>query len=163
MIESSSQNVQLSFEQLQQLSTFQNQLSKLDGDIAASNKNLLQLRLETENIIKEKGYQQGLLDDLTSEVAQLQTTKELLDNTIASAELTVQDSMVKAEALRIDYGNHISLMAQEKNDLNIKKESHAKEWQGIVAQKEEVALSQKKVEAARQILDSAVKSIRLGN
>lgn len=99
MIDQPNANVQLTFEQLQQIDTTQKRLTNIQNEVFAAEKLLSEIRNDIERITKEKDYQQGILDGLNSDIAGLIETKNTLITTNQAAGKVLLETQQKTEDL----------------------------------------------------------------
>lgn len=159
MIEKNSKNIQLSLEQLQQLDVYQTRMTNLDNEIFSASKHLQEIRQDTDRLTREKEYQQELLNTLTKQTTDLEEKKQVLEIAVSTAEQSVEEYTKKVDDLRLEQSEQSSKIAEEMTILDTRKKQYHKEWSDIVVEKEGIENSRKEVEAARQIIDNAVKSI----
>lgn len=68
MIETPTENVKLTFEQLQQIDVTQKRLAQLESEITIATKTLRGTKLEADRATKENAYQQELLMKISTQV-----------------------------------------------------------------------------------------------
>ena len=72
MINSPTENVKLTFEQLQQIDVVQKQLANLQSEINIASKSLNVLKKDCDKVTKERIYQEELLSNLTVDVKKVE-------------------------------------------------------------------------------------------
>jgi len=111
MIETPNENVKLSFDQMQAIDLTQKRLSILESEIAVCQKVLRGTKLESDRAIKEKAYQNELLDSVNKQLSEKQSILSKLDEEI------LVKSNEKAQLLSYVANNKD---AQEKREMELK-------------------------------------------
>lgn len=92
MIDSPTENVKLTFEQLQQIDVVEKRLSNLQSEIANANKILKGTKSECDRALKEKLYQEELAFNLASQIKELTTSRDNLAKEITLSTQALEDT-----------------------------------------------------------------------
>ena len=126
MIETSTGNVRLTMENLQQLAEVEGRLSNLQNEISLATKNLSVINKDVIKAVKEREYQQELITKFTDIATQKGIELESLKNSVA--ELSKQSENLNQEAILIKETHskkEINLEERE-NTLKFKEEDQKK-------------------------------------
>ncbi len=118
-------NVKLTFDQLQQIDAAQKRLANIQTEVSVALKVLTEKRLELEQVLKDKDYQEGLLGEVTAKVATITfTLKQLESNVLEKTDLlnhlldTINTERVSHETKTAEFQEReIKLIAKEQ-ELN---------------------------------------------
>lgn len=112
MIQTTSPNAKMTLENLQSLAEYEGRLSVLNGEIAVAQKGLNVVRKEIDKAIKEKDYQDQLLDGLTSEAQAKKAEVTKLDSEIEQKDKELGILIEKVKEITL---GHESKTAELKN------------------------------------------------
>lgn len=119
MIKESSKNVELTFDQLQQIDVVKKQLANLESEIVTATKVLKGTKLECDRVLKEKSYQEELLNEKDTRVNQLEQQKNDLIAEINTFATTLDDIKEQTKILNEEhYQKTTDLIAREKAITN---------------------------------------------
>lgn len=89
MLNAPNKNVELTFDQLQQLDVFQKRLTVLESNISAMTRDLNIVNKEVIKATKEREYQESLLADVSAKIS----TKQQEFNSLEASVLQVKESI----------------------------------------------------------------------
>lgn len=102
MIESPTPNVELTFEQLQQIETSKGILRNIEAETAIANKNLSVLQKEVIKATKEREYQEELLAGLQERAAEKDADLASVSEKVAEAAVSLAKVVKESEKLDKD-------------------------------------------------------------
>ena len=135
MITTPTQTTVLDPKSQQAIDMASNQLATIQADITSSQKALVSIKADSVNAVRDREYQQGLLDDLTAQVADTQAKVHSLHEEMDSL-------ILDTASLRETFVNENADMEVKKNALNDReatissKESELSARELVVANKE---------------------------
>lgn len=154
-------NVELTFEQLQQIATVKDRVTKLETEINLAATKLTQTRKELEVATKAKEYEEGLLAEVTSQkesvIKQLQVSKEELETAKDTVLITTQ----KANELMASAEIRDTKSKNELDKLKLDQEVHLKNIEAFQAKNNKFEQEKFEVSKARKILETAINNINL--
>ena len=153
MIENQSENVKLTFEQLQQLDTFQKRLDNLKHESDTALRTLSVTKNDLDRLGKDKAYQESLLKEVTENVvkstaeytnllAQIEDSKVTIARNNEEADKIAHKHVAKAQELsekESSLTESISKHNEDKNMFNSQYEAFSKDKE--VVNKAKIALS----------------------
>ena len=101
MIETPTENVKLTFEQLQQLDVVQKRLAVLESEMAIATKLLKGTRLEGDRALKEKIYQEELLATVKEKIEKAQKDLDSLVVRVAESSVVLNEKRAESEDIHI--------------------------------------------------------------
>lgn len=159
MITSPSENTALTPEQLRQINVASNRLENLQKEIGAAVSELTAVRLDTEQLAKDKAYQAELLDQATTRVKELDDRKAVLLQQVKDA----QDDCDRINtSIRIDrerlFNDQIEFETKAKK-LEFDLVVYEEKFKALEAEKVQTNLSRCEVNKAKEALLAAIQSI----
>lgn len=159
MIEQTSSNTSLTFEQMAQIEETKKRLSNLENEIIIANKNLSVINKDVVKATKEREYQEDLKSGLIIDIEKLSKEKLILEN----ANLEINSYLEKTtkeikEALKDIEDNKASLSLRESAILS--SENKIKKDLVNIDEKAQQILEERKVlETAYNAFNEALKTI----
>jgi len=159
MINSSDKNVELTFEQLEQLDVFSKRLSALENNITITSKNLNVLMKEVIKATREKEYQEELLSTTTvaierkkAELASLENSVRLKEEEIARFTSDEQARKQTLEQKETDIAERIIKLEETENQIREQQES-------VRAETEKQAIDRENLNKSMEAFSEAIKTV----
>lgn len=159
MIDTPTENVALTFEQMQQIDVVQKKLSNIQNEIVLASKLLNQTKLECQNVTKEKVYQEELLDTLKIKVSEIKNIHEDLNGKVELSKNTLEENNRKSKEIIQLYESKSIELKDKEEFLNIKIENHTKNVEEFKKESKNLLEEKKLVDNAKSIFSKALESI----
>jgi len=145
--------------QSDQIDMVKQRLSVLESEISNASKILKGIRSETDRAVKEKSYQEELLNNFTIKTKKAEATyKELLSNMDSVKESLLSDQK-KAGIIRASNEKKTEELSHREKELIVKEKSHDKNVNDFNIKNEKFLKDRSSLEKAQSILLEAIKSI----
>ena len=151
MITEPSKNVELTFEQLQQIDTVQTRLKNLESEIAIATRNLGIVNKDVVKATKEREYQESLIAGLEKSLADKQASHESLKQQLSDTANTLskhQDEIVSINKKHTD----------KASELDARETVISKSEEEIATRLNALKVEENKQQEERVKLDTALKS-----
>lgn len=159
MIDTPTDNVKLTFEQMQQIDVVEKRLVVLKNEITISQNLLMGTRMETDRATKEREYQEELLSNLQSQVEDFSNKKDALVLDINSS-IEINDKL-KLETTKMNEENHrkISEIVSRENELKIKEENFNKRMEDFNIKSSQLLEDQLSIKTAKDAFLKATEAV----
>lgn len=159
MIEQTSSNTSLTFEQMAQIEETKKRLSNLENEIIIANKNLSVINKDVVKATKEREYQEDLKSGLIIDIEKLRKEKLILENSNLEINSYLEKTTKEIkEALKDIEDNKASLSLRESAILS--SENKIKKDSVNIDEKAQQILEERKVlETAYNAFNEALKTI----
>lgn len=153
-------NVSLTDLQTARLEEAKNRLLNFETEISIAQKNIKILKSETENVFKDKAYQEKLLSVATENTKHAQSTLEALHQEISLAQDTL--SKCHAETLLINEANaaKASEFSEREKTLEAREIDHTAKVEHFTTQSAELAKDKLFVETTKEAFLKALDVMR---
>lgn len=160
MIETPSKNVELTFEQLQQIDVVQKNLANLHNETSIATKLLIVTRKDTEKATKEKVYQEELLADLKikTEVAEDKLKKVL--SALESSEITLKDNIEKAKTVGIANETKNQELYKKEIEIKVSEEQYQKNVEDFNIKFNQLLEDQLSINTAKNAFLKAIETVK---
>lgn len=156
MITSSDKNVELTFEQLQQIDVAQKQLANIQSEVSLATKNLGVLGKDCDKVTKERIWQEELLANLNTEVAKKSAELERMNSEIATVDALLKDNTEKAKTV----GNSNEIKRTELKQIEAELLSaKSKHEEAIISFDKQNTQLQKEIASVQKAKDAFSKAI----
>lgn len=152
-------NPKLSFEQLESLATYQAQVSNFQHEISIAAQTLASTRLELESVEKNLAYQQGIFGNLTDDIRQLDSAKEVLASDIAAATQEHAETVRKSRELAEHASVKEAELAEREQALAEREEEYKQKMIDLTSQYTALAGEREAVDAAKAAFSKALDAV----
>lgn len=159
MIDTPSDNIKLTFEQMQQIDVVEKRLAVLKNEITISQNLLIGTRMEMDRATKEKEYQEELLSNLQTQVEDFSKKKDILINEINSSIET--NDKLKEESTKINNENYIKIseINSRQSDLESKEENFNKRMEDFNIKSSQLLEDQLSIKTAKDAFLKATEAV----
>jgi hypothetical protein len=158
MIETTSANVKLTFEQAQQLAEMESRLSVIQNNTAVAEGTLIGIKKESMAVAKEKLYQETLLADLTREVEKKQSELSILNEQIVENQKVNDDLNEKSKTLSERHtAKEAELTLREKTLASVE-QLHQARAEHFNNKQDELLKEKEKVQNAKNVISKAIET-----
>lgn len=140
----STTNVQLTLEQLQQLDIVKKRLSNLESEIVNATKILNGTKMECDRAVKEKLYQKELLGNLTTKIEGMKVNIDNLDRGIKEKDVILSELNDEIKSKSTEYKDKVQEL-KDREEKIIQKEIQFSEL-GNKLGKQEILLNNEKAD-----------------
>lgn len=159
MIKDTNENVKLTFEQLQQIDEVSKQLINLQSEITTAQKILRGTRLEIDRAIKEKTYQEELLEELKSTVLSFETKKADLVEQINQAITILDETTKRSSDTDLESKIKIDELHKKESELARGEETYSKKVEEFTSRSNQLLEDQLSIKTAKDAFLKATETV----
>lgn len=159
MIDTPTENVKLTFEQLQQIDVFQKTLANINNEISINTKFLISERAECEKATKETIYQKELLGELETKVESIKIRLKDLGDNLNINRIELEEINKKSQTLGLVNQTRSEELDKKDKDLKINLEEYNKELEIFNVKFKELLEDQFSVNSAKEAFLKALETI----
>lgn len=152
-------NVQLTFEQLQQIDMFEKRLGNLQNEVNLAVKQLSVARTDCDRIFKEKEYQEKILTSLIGDVNNAKSELVIVISSLESNKVELSKTVESHRELHEELSKREVTVQKKESNLDSKLKEHESLTKVFNSQSKQLEQDRNAVEAAQEAFVTATKYI----